>query len=148
MRIAHTIMFASIELPRRCRVPLRAPEPGGDRVDHLVERRRVLLRSEPHLGVHHAVVGEVERRLVGHPLDVLGGLHHRERVLEAGEVAEEVLRLGARGEPPLQLVDVGRWQAWRPTDVVGELEDRRGPQGAVEVVVEDHLRSRGATPPA
>ena len=68
-------------------------------------------------------------------------LHHRERVLERREVLEDVARVGAAGEPCGELVQIGRGKASVP-DLVRELDDRRGPQPAVEVIVEQHLRRR------
>ena len=95
-------------------VGLAASETARDGVDDRVEREPggdVQLGREPDLGVDHAVGGEVDRRLVGDPLDRLRPLHHGERVLERGQVLQEVGGLGAGGEPALQRVDVGRRQA-------------------------------------
>ncbi len=95
------------------------------------------LRREPHLGVHHAVSGQVDGGLVGNPLDRVCGLHHGERVLEGRQVLQQVAGLGAAGEPRLQIVGVGRRQP--PADRVRELEDGRHSQAAVEVIVQEHL---------
>ena len=53
------------------------------------------LRREADLGVHDAIGGEVDDRLGSDPLDVLGRLHHGERVLERGQVLQQVVGLGA-----------------------------------------------------
>ena len=58
------------------------------------------LGSEADLGVDHAVGGEVDRRLVGDPLDGLRLLHHGRRVLERRQVLQEVGRLGAAVNQP------------------------------------------------
>ena len=96
--------------------------------------------------VDDAVGGEVDHRLGGDALDVLGRLHHGERVLERRQVLQQVAGLGAGGEPRLQLVDVRRRQ--RPADLVGELDDRRRAQPAVEVVVQQRLRGRHQAAPS
>ncbi len=114
------------------------------RVDHLVERQPTLLMQlgrEPHFCVHDAVCGEVDRGLVGDPMQRGLGLHHRERVLERREVLENVARVGSTPEPRRELVNVRRRQL-PVADRIGQLDDRLRPQPAVEVVVQQHLRRR------
>ena len=113
-------------------------------VHDLVERQPVLLvqlRGEPHLGVHDAVGGEVERGLTRDAVQRGRRLHHRERVLERRQVLEDVAGAGPTREPRRELVRIGRGEV-RVSDRVGELDDRRGPQPAVEVIVEQDLRRR------
>jgi hypothetical protein len=127
-------------VPRGSGLGLAAPEAGRDCLaDHLQGQSLLLvqLRREAHLRVHHTVGGEVGHRLGGDALDRGLGLHHGERVLERRQVLQDVARVGATGEPGLQRVDVGLGQ--RPTDRVGQLDDRRRAQTAVEVVVQQHL---------
>ena len=85
---------------------LRPGRPAGeaveDRLHHLVEGQPLLgaqLRRHAHLGVDHAVGGEVLGALVGDPLDGVTVLHHADRVGERLEVEDEVVALGAAVEP-------------------------------------------------
>ena len=121
-------------------VCLTAAEPGRDGVDHRLQREPSLLvqlRSEADLRVHHPVGGEIDDGLVGDPFDVLGGLHHRQGVLERRQVLQQVGGLCAAGEPRLQCVGVGLGEC--PADRVGQLHDRGDPQTAVEMIVQQHL---------
>ena len=105
MRIAQTIALTSIAATAPPRLTLAAAEAVAHRLDVSAngEPAPVQLGREAHLGVDDAVGGEIDGRLVGDPFDALGRLHHRQRVLERREVLEDVLRLGAAGEPRLQL---------------------------------------------
>jgi hypothetical protein len=108
--------------------------------DDLVEGQpalEVLLGGVPHLGVDDAVRGEVERALAGDPGEVLGGLHHGDRVHEGLEVALEGTRARLLLEPLPQRRGPGRRQL--VADLPRELDDRRGPQAAVQVVVQQRL---------
>ncbi len=97
------------------------------------------LRREPDLRVHHAVSREVLGALGGHPHQRVAGLHHPDRVLERLEVQLKVAVLGGSGaDPAAQLGRVGRRQA-AVAGLLGELDDRRRPQPAVQVVVQQHL---------
>ena len=128
VRIAQRMACTTIGRPAAAASRSPRRNPAVTAADDGLERQPALLvqlGSEPHLGVHDAVGGEVERALVGDALDVLLGLHHGERVLERGEVLQQVLGCGAGGEPRLQLAGVGRGE--RPADLVGELDDRWRP---------------------
>jgi hypothetical protein len=59
-------------------------------------------------------------------------------VLEGLEVQVEVVAVGALGEPPRQLAGVGGGQC--VAHLAGQLDDRGGPQPAVQVVVQEDLR--------
>ena len=117
----------------------------GEAVEHgahdLVQREpavQVQLGREAHLGVDDAVAREVDGALGGHALELVPRLHDGRRVGEAFEVAHEVAAGRVRDEPTTQLVGVvGR----QPVIVhlVGEFEDRLGPQPAVEVLVQQDL---------
>ncbi len=113
---------------------------GRHGVGHGVEGepvRLVQLGCEPDLRVHDAVGSEVDHCFGGDALDRFGGLHHRQRVLERGEVLEDVARVGAAREPLLERRRIRRRQ--RPADLVGQLEHGRRAQPAVEVVVQQDL---------
>ena len=119
-----------------------AGEAGEHGVEHLGDREPVLdveLGREPDLGVHDAVGGEVLGALGGDALDRVAVLHHADRVGERLEVEHEVVALGAAVEPGRELLDVGRRQL-AVVELLGELDDGRRPQAAVEVVVQEHLR--------
>ena len=107
----------------------------------LVERQPALgrqLRRVADLGVDDAVGGEVLGALGGDPDDRVALLHDADRVGERLEVELERLAVGAAPEPRRQLVDVGRRQAVVAV-LGGEVDDRRRPQAAVEMVVEQRL---------
>ena len=95
------------------------------------------LRREADLGVHDAVGREVDHCLGG-DTSMLGGLHHGQRVLERGEVLEQVVRLGGRREPSWSEAGPGRAGDAQP--ICRPVEDGARPQGAVEMVVQQHLR--------
>ena len=116
-------------------------EPGGDRLDDLVEGQaafEVLLGGVADLGVDDAVGGQVLGALGRHPLDGVLGLHDPDGVLEGLEVLLQGVAARPPGEPAGQLVDVGRRQG--AVALLGrQLDDRGGAQPAVEVVVEQGL---------
>ena len=62
-----------------------------------------------------------------------------ERVVERFEVEDEVLVVRARHEPLRELVDIGRRQPGVAARF-GELDHRRGPHTAIEVIVQQGLR--------
>ena len=111
------------------------------RFDDLVEGQALLgreLRGVAHLGVGDAVGGEVLGAFGGDPDDRVAILEDADRVLEGLEVQLERLAIRAAPEPGRQLVDVGRRQA-AVAELAREVDDGRGPQSAVEVVVEQRL---------
>ncbi len=111
--------------------------PGQRGLDHGVGRQAPAgeeMGSEPDLGVHDAVGGEVFDRLPSHPGDRLGGLHHGDGVDERLQVALEGSR-PALIEPVGEVVGIvgGKDVAYGR----GQLDHGGGPEAAVEVVVED-----------
>ena len=122
-----------------------ALEPVDDGLHHLVQRQPLLraqLRGHPHLGVDHAIGGEVHGALVRHPLDGIAVLHDADGVGERLQVEDEVVALGAAVEPGGQFVHVvGREVA--VAVLVGQFDDGPRAQPAVEVVVQQHLRQGG-----
>ena len=77
-------------------------EPGQHRLHHLGQLQaalEVLLRGEPHLGVDHAVGGQVEGALPGHPVQRVRCLHDRDGVGERLQVALQRAGVGRRDEP-------------------------------------------------
>ena len=111
-------------------------------LNNLVERQPALRRElgrVAHLGVDDAVGGEVLGALGRDADDRVALLHDPDRVGEGLEVELEGLPVGAAPEPGRQLDRIGRRQA--PVAVLGrQVDDRRGPEPAVEVVVEEGLR--------
>ena len=81
------------------------------RVHDLVEREaagEVLLGGVAHLGVDDAVGGQVLDALAGDPGELLGGLHHRDGVVEGLQVALQRAGVRGLGEPlPERLGVVG-----------------------------------------
>ena len=97
------------------------------------------LRREPHLRVHDAVGREILRTLSSDPHQGVARLHHGQRVVERFEVEDEVLLVRPRHEPLRELVDIGRRQPGVAARF-GELDHRRGPHTAIEVIVQQGLR--------
>ena len=122
--------------------PFRAdPEALEHRLDRLVEGQPLLgaqLGGHPHLGVHHAIGGEVLGAFGRDPGDRVGPLHDPERVGERLEVELEALAIGAAPEPRAEFVDVGRRQGGVAV-LGGEIDDGRRAEAAVEMVVEERL---------
>ena len=116
-----------------------ALEHGLDDGVQLEARLDVQLGGESHLRVHDAVGGEVLRALGRHADQRVLGLHHADRVPERLQVAHERPGVRRAEEPPAQLAGV-RGRQVVVADRVGELDDGGGPQPAVEVVVQQHLR--------
>ena len=93
-------------------------EPLPHRVHDLLQPEalpQVLLRGVAHLGVHHLVRGQVLDALPGHPAQVLGPLHDRDRVVEGLEVALQRPRVAGLDEPPAQRLGVRRRAGRGPT---------------------------------
>jgi hypothetical protein len=99
----------------------------------------VLFGREPGLGVDDPVVGEIESRLRGDSREPVLRLHHRAGLGERLQVAQQRLRGRGLDEPPVQRLDVGRRQP-AVSGLRRELHDRRGPQSAVQMVVQGDLR--------
>ncbi len=79
-------------------------------LDHRVEGEvlaQVLLRGVPRLGVDDAVGRLVEQPLAGHAAQAVGGLHHRDRVVEGLEVPHQGAGVGRLDEPPAERHGVG-----------------------------------------
>jgi hypothetical protein len=113
-------------------------------LDHLVERQplaQVLLGREPHLGVHDPVGGEILDLLGRHPLDVRGGLHDRDGVVECIQVADQRSAALARRrfEPGRELPRVPCRQRG-VADLVGQVDQRGRPQASVKMLMQQHLR--------
>ena len=119
-------------------------EPVEYRLDHLVQAQPALgvqLGREPHLGVHHAVGGQVLGAFGGHPPQRVGGLHDRDRVPERVQVDLEVTAVRALGQPPGQLFCVVTGQVV-VARLAGQLEDGLRAQAAVQVIVQQDLGDR------
>ena len=116
-------------------------EAGQHRLGDRLQAEAVLgveLRGEADLGIDDPVVGQVLDALAGDTLERLRRLHHGDRVLEAFEVADQVPAWRLGHEPAAELV----WVLGREVlvaDGVRQLHDRRRPEPAVEMVVEEHL---------
>ena len=100
------------------------------------------LWGEPHLGIDDTVVGQVEGCLGGDAFDVGLGLHHGERVLERGQILQQVLGGGSGREPCLQRLGFGLRQL--PADLVGQLQHARHTKTTVEMVVQQRLGNRAS----
>ncbi len=106
----------------------RVLEAGLDGLDDLVQaepRREVLLGRIAHLRVDDPVGGQVCHALLGHSLEVRTPLHHRDRVLEGGEVPNQAAGAGRVDEPPVERLR--RLSREGVTDLGGDLHDRLRP---------------------
>ncbi len=112
------------------------------RLYHFVQAqpgRDMQFRREPNLRVHHAVSREVLGALRRHPDQRVTRLHHPDGVLERFEVQLEVAVLGSRGaDQAAEFGWIAGGQALVPV-LLGELNDRRRAQPAVQVIVQQHL---------
>ncbi len=120
-----------------------AAEPVEDGLHHLIEGEAGLgaqLGRHAHLGIHHAVGGEVLGALACHSLDRVAMLHHADRVGERLQIQHEVVALGPTVEPRRQVADVVRRESLVP-EFVGQLDHSGRAQAAVEMVVEERLGS-------
>ena len=93
---------------------------------------------KPNLGVDNAVGSEILGAFASDPFDRRGGLHHAHGVGERLQVQGEVLAVGAPQHPCGEFVGIGGGEIG-VAGVVGKLDDRRGSQPAVEMVVEQDL---------
>ena len=93
---------------------------------------------EPDLGVHDVVERQILDALVGNPVQRLRRLHDADRVGEGLQVALERSAVRGGAEELGEAVDVGRGQVV-VAGLLGEVEDGRGSQPAVEVVVQQRL---------
>ena len=152
------------DLPRPRRVPHRSQQQsrtdkvtglgggsgtGRDPVQHslhdLVQRQTahgVQLRCEPDLGVDDPVGGQILDAFRRHPDQRLPGLHHGCGVHECLQVPFQRPGVRRLGEPARQVGHDRRRQAVI-TIPVGEIDQRRGPQTAVQMVVQQDLRCGG-----
>ena len=96
---------------------------------------------KPDLGVDDAVGGEILGAFTGDPFDRRGGLHHAHGVSERLQVQGEVLAVGALQHPCGEFVGIGSGEIGI-AGFVGKLDDRRGSQPTVEMVVEQDLGAR------
>jgi hypothetical protein len=98
----------------------------------------VQLWRKPNLGVDDAVGSEILGAFASDPFDRRGGLHHAHGVGERLQIQGEVLAVGAPQHPCGELVGIGGGEIG-VAGFVGKLDDRRGSQPAVEMVVEQDL---------
>ena len=132
----------TIGLPAAPRPLHPDPEALEVRLDDVVEAQAALgreLRRVANLGVDDAVGREILGALRGDPDDRVALLHDADGVGERLEVQLEGLAVGAATHPGRELVGIGRRQPVI-AELAGEVDDRRRPQPAVEVVVEQRLR--------
>src|SRR2546426_6446085 len=121
---------------------LGALEPLPHGLNDLLEveaARRVEHRRVADLRVHDPVAREIIAALVRDALERFLSLHDRDRVVEATQIERERPGRSARMEPTTELVRV-RGRKARVADIPGELDDRRGTQAAIEMVVQQDLR--------
>ena len=117
-------------------------ETGEHRVDDGVQGQSavdVQLRCEPDLGVDDVVGDQVLDALVGDPVQRLRGLHDADGVRERLQVAHQRSAVRGGAEERRERVGVGGGQRVVPV-LLGQLQHGRGPQAAVEVVVQQRLR--------
>lgn len=129
----------------RAGVRLAEAEALVDGLDDLVEGEaglQVLLRGVADLGVHDAVGGQVLGAVRGDLDQGLAGLHHGAGVREGLQVADQRAGVGGLAEPLAEFLRVRGGEAL-VADRGGQLDDGLGPQPAVEVVVQEHLRGAG-----
>lgn len=95
---------------------------------------QVLLGRPARLGVEHAVGHLVEHPFARDPRERRSRLHDGERLVEGLEVAGQVARISGLGEPRTQRLRVRRGRLM--ARLRRQLDDRRGSQTAVQVVME------------
>ena len=101
----------------------------------------MLLGCEPDLRVHDAVCRQVFDAFARDPFEG-GGLHDRHRVRERLQIPFERTAVGGLPEPRRQRLRVVGGQ-FGVAAVAGQLQDRRGPQPAVEVIVQKRFGGEG-----
>ena len=119
--------------PKSCSPRLRPLQLGGD---GLVERQALLgaeLGAVAHLQVAEVIAGRILAHLVGHALDGLGRLQHRDGGVELPEELLEVMRVIHQHEAA-DVVGVARGE--RGARLAGELDQRLGAERPVEVHME------------
>ena len=125
---SHTpIALTVIVRPAAAALGLAAPIARVTRLADRLQRQPVALVQlgrEAHFRVDHTVGCQVGDRFRRHPFDRRRRLHHGERVVERGQVLEQVAGLGAPGEPGLQGGGVVLRELRPPTALVGEFEHR------------------------
>ncbi len=122
---------------RDAMLALRALEPALDALHDLLEVESVFgveNRRVADLGIHDAVAREVFAALVRDTLDRFFRLHDRDRVRETAEVQRERARRRTGMEPSAEFPRVGGGET-RVALVASEIDDRRGAEPAVKVVV-------------
>ena len=98
---------------------------------------QVLFGCPAGLGVDNTIGGLVQHELARHPHELVAGLHGCGGVGETLQVAHQGTGIGGFEEPPAQLLRVGGGQF---VPVLGAVLDHgRGPQPAVEMVMEGNL---------
>lgn len=114
----------------------QASEDGLDGVVHRHSLRSVGFWCKANLGVDDPIVGEVLDAVSGHPLEGMGGLHHRQRVPEHFQVANQAryLRLSLQGSGQLARIGGGQTSI---AGEVGEVDQGLGTQATIEVVMEE-----------
>ena len=124
--------------------PLALAETVLDGLHHPVERQAALdveFRRAAHLGIRDAVRGEILGALGRDPDERVALLHDADGVGKRLEVQLERLSICAASEPGREIVDVRRRQA-TVLELARQVDDRRRTKAAVEVIVEQRLRSR------
>src|SRR5690606_14159586 len=105
-------------------------------VHHVGERERaadVERGTEPDLDVAHPVDRRILSQLVRDPAQRLGGLHHRERYVEASEIVVQVAYIAGSHYPAERL---GRGCRERLPVLATELQQGRRADGTVEMAVQ------------
>ena len=116
-------------------------EAGQYGLDHLIEGQpasQMQFGGEPDLRVHHVVRCEILDALQCDAVQRFSGLHHCDGVRERLEVADQRSAVRGSAEPGCQFrrIDAGQTVV---ADLPGDIDDRRGPQTAVQVIVQQRL---------
>ena len=99
---------------------------------------RVLLRRPTRLAVDHPVGGQVLDELSRNPAEILRALHDRDGVVERPQIVDQRARVAGVHEPAAKCLGViGRKLV---PDLACDLDDRLGPQPAVEMIMQGDLR--------
>src|SRR5688572_21410319 len=97
----------------------------------------MLFGSPADLAVDHAVVGQVFNELLGDAEQAFLGLHHRHRVVERLQVADQRAGVGGLTEPLPQCHRVIGGK--RVANGLGKLDDGGGAEASVQVIVKGNL---------